>query len=326
MNNAAWSTLIEKSRPLFALERKGVPEVVISGVCASVDGLAAPEGDECHIILRSLFKPWQFLALDIGDESPMWAMGLGSHSAQEEQLKALFQLCQGIGASESDLICPRSFPMDAQRAALARENGEQPNRMNHPCSGKHLVYLAACKKYGYSSDQYWTDQHPLHKHVTSFIGSRLTERPRWMVDSCGLPTICVSSFELLSLWQELASSAGKQFQRVRKLMTHHSWMIGGTRRLDTELMEKGRGRIIAKEGADGLLVVSSVATTQEPASTYFVKLASGYNQTYLALALWSMLVHRPNLNEPFKIIRDFLHSRIETWVPTDQDLNFLRKY
>lgn len=319
-------TILQKSQPLFALERKGVPEVIINGICASKDGHAPMEGDQCHVVIRSLFKPWQFLGLDVGDDSSMWAMGLSSHSAQKSHIEALSLLCEGIGASETDLVCPRSFPMDPQRAALAREHGEKPTRINHPCSGKHLIYLAACKKYGYSFDHYWSDQHPLHKHVTSFIGARLSEKPKWMVDSCGLPTISISSFELVSLWQELASSSDPRFQRVRKLMTQNSWMIGGAKRLDTELMENGGGRIIAKEGADGLLVVSSVATSHEPSSTYFVKLASGYQQTYLALALWTMLAHRKSLNEPMSMIRDFLRSRLETWVPTDQDLRLLRKY
>jgi L-asparaginase len=319
-------TILQKSQPFFALERKGIPEVVISGVYAAIEGSGPAEGDRCHIILRSLLKPWQFLGLDVGDDDSMWAMGLSSHSAQLNHIQELKKLCSTIGASESDLICPRSFPMDNHRAALAKEQGENPTRINHPCSGKHLLYLAACKKYGYSFEQYWTDQHPVHKHITSFIGSRLSEKPKWMVDSCGLPTICISSFELMRLWEELSSSLEDKFQRLRSLMTQNAWMIGGSKRLDTELMENGGGRIIAKEGADGLLIVSSVPIAQEPAAVFFIKLASGYQQTHLALALWSVLANRRGLNEPFLMIRDFLRSRLETWVPTDQGLHLIRKY
>lgn len=326
MSGPKVTTILQKSQPFFALERKGIPEVVISGVFAIKEGLEPPEGDLCHIILRSLLKPWQFLGLDVGDDDPMWAMGVSSHSAQVGHLERLEKLRTTIGASESDLVCPRSFPMDAHRAALAREHGEHPTRMNHPCSGKHLLYLAACKKYGYSFEQYWTDQHPIHKHITSFIGARLSEKPMWMVDSCGLPTICLSTFELLKLWEELSSSLDPKFQRLRALMTQNAWMVGGAKRLDTELMENGGGRIIAKEGADGLLIVSSVATSQEPSSIFFIKLASGYQQTYLALAFWSLLANRQNLNEPFRMIRDFLRSRLETWVPTDQGLHLIRKH
>ncbi len=323
-------TIYNNTRPFFAIERKNIPEIVIEGVWTYKKGDSKPLGDQVQVVMRSLFKPWQFMALDLlgdsldhGDKKQPWSMALSSHSGQEPHLTALGQLIREVEATESDLVCPRSYPMDIYAAALAKERGQPPSRLNHPCAGKHLAYIAACKKYGYSLDHYWSDQHPIHKRITSLIGTQIYEKPTWCTDSCGLPTLALSTFELVNLWQKLASSQEPRYGRARGLMIDHPLLVGGSKRLDSDLIEKGQGRILAKEGADGLLVVSSIPYENEPPSTCFIKLASGYNQTYLALALWSVLSQIEDLTPVFRTTREFLKTRLEHWIPSDQDFKVL---
>ena len=82
-------------------------------------------------------------------------------------------------------------------------------------------------------------------------------------------------------------------------------------------------RLIAKEGADGLLAVQSLAAPDESVAGCFVKISSGYNVAHLGIALWSLLSVRDDLNAPLVILRDYLRSRLEEWVPKDQKLQIL---
>lgn len=334
MSSRAVGTILNNSRPFFALERKNIPEIIIDGVWTYKKGDEPTMGHQVQVVMRSLFKPWQFMGLDLfgdpfssGDKKipQNWALALSSHSAQEQHVQVLERLLKEVETDESHLVCPRSYPMDIYGAALAKERGVSPSRLNHPCAGKHLAFIAACKKYGLSTDHYWSDQHPIHKKITSFIGTQINEKPVWSIDSCGLPTIGLSTFEVVNLWQKLASSPEPRYAKSRVLIVENPFLMGGTTRLDSELIEKGQGKIIAKEGADGLLVISSIAQENEPAATCFVKLASGYNKTYLALALWSILSQLDGLTSGFRSTREFLRTRLENWIPSDQDLKILLK-
>jgi arylformamidase len=80
------------------------------------------------------------------------------------------------------------------------------------------------------------------------------------------------------------------------MCTHPTW-IGGERRFDTELMRSNPGRLIAKEGADGLLAVAFAARSTEPeggaerengaereGGAIVVKLAGGQHPEWALLA------------------------------------------
>jgi hypothetical protein len=85
-------------------------------------------------------------------------------------------------------------------------------------------------------------------------------------------------------------------------------------------MEVTKGKVIAKEGADGLLAVVALPDAGHPAATCLIKLASGYSATYLALALWSLLSRVQDLPPAFRTVVEYLRSRLERWVPGDQEL------
>ncbi len=321
------NTVLTHSEPLFTLARRGVAEVVIGGVgYVKVDGRPVQGSDpSVMIIARSLLKPWQFLAVDmppgeLGLDDNVWALGLASHSGQAHHMECLKRLCEIARAGEDELFCPRHFPLDPAVASIMQNSGIQPTRMHHPCSGKHLLHLAACRAHGFPIEGYWDPEHPLQRRLAAIVGKEIAERPIWMTDSCGLPTFAVSARTHLNMWERLATNEDPKVRRMRALWTANARLVGGYGRLESDLMEVMRGRIIVKEGADGLLVVVSLPEAGEPAATVMIKLASGYSTTYLALALWSSLSRSKDLPKPLTEVQDYLRSRLEKWVPGDQEL------
>ncbi len=316
--------LLDIRSPHFALARQGVAEVVVTGASYFKVQHGDTEGDDAGlwVVARSLLKPWQFLAgaQEVMGEESYWALGLASHSGQAEHREHLARFAQDIGISADQLICPRSYPMDSLEAFKLQSQKEPPSRLYHPCAGKHLGALALAKAKGWSLDNYWDLEHPLQKQLTTIIGQQIGEKPIWMADSCGLPTIAMTVKAHLKIWERFLSSQEATYKRVKDLWLKNFLLVGGVGRLESDIMEFGSGRLIAKEGADGLLVVGSIPRTGEPSAVAFIKLASGYNSTYLALALWSMLSRAQTLTPTFKDLASYLRSRLESWVPRDQEL------
>lgn len=319
-------TILACGTPHFVLARKGVPEVVVHGAAYFKREGQAIEGSDPQIVMtvRSLLKPWQFLAADIVGEEAFWALGLASHSGQTHHIEQLTRLSEAAGAGEAELFCPREFPLDQSLASLMRSEGKIPNRIMHPCSGKHLVALAACRKHGYSTDSYWDVDHPLQKKLAAILGKEINEKPIWLTDSCGLPTVAMTARAHLGMWEKLARSEEPKTLQLKQLWMRNIRLVGGHGRLESDLMEVAPGRLIAKEGADGLLALISLPSPTtgeaEPVATCLIKLAGGYHSNFLALALWSLLSRMTNLPPVFAQVHDYLRSRLEKWVPRDQEL------
>lgn len=315
-------------KPIFAFLRRGYPEVVVNGLTAFKVESQTLIGDSANalIVTRSLLKPWQALGAGGFDSNdPMWAMGIASHSGQANQIDQLVNLMHKTHSQESELMCPRAFPMDPNVAAQLRQSGEKPSRLQHPCAGKHLLMIAASRAEGISVENYWHDDHPVQKRIQALVGREAREKITWVPDSCGLPVAVMSIRALLNMYERFAVDASEPAMALKKLWTENPRLVGGARRLDSDITEFSGGRLIAKEGADGLLVVQSLPQEGHSIASFFVKIASGYNAAHLALGLWCALSARPMLPEVFEELKEYLKSRLEEWAPKDQQLtNLLR--
>jgi len=316
------------SKPIFAFSRRSHPEIVVHGVTGfKVESqVFSGEFADIQIVTRSLLKPWQALGAGGFDSSdPMWAMGIASHSGQPHQIDQLVNLMHKTGSQESELMCPRAYPMDPQLAAQLRLSGEKPSRLLHPCAGKHLLMLAASRASGDSIEHYWHDDHPIQKRIQTLVGREAREKITWVPDSCGLPVAVMSVRAILNMYERFALDTSEPAMALKKLWTENPRLIGGARRLDSDITETSEGRLIAKEGADGLLVVQSLPQEGHSIASFLVKIASGYNAAHLALGLWCALAARPMLPKAFEELKEYLKSRLEEWAPKDQQLINLLK-
>lgn len=321
------SELID-AKPLFAFTRKGITEVVVHGLLAlKHQGMPLRSDDSSTVIVtRSLLKPWQALATGGLDQNQsFWAMGFASHSGQAQHLEQLRLLIAHSGAQEASLVCPRTFPLDANEAAVMRGSGLQASRLHHPCAGKHLLMLAAATKEQAPVESYWHEDHPIQKRIQALVGREASEKLTWVTDSCGLPVAAMPVRALMNMYERLALDTSDPVMSLKTLWTGHPKLVGGARRLDTDLCEVGAGRLLAKEGADGLLFIQTLPDGHSNVAGCFVKLSSGHNLAHLGIALWSLLSSRDDLNAALVDLRSYLRSRLEEWVPKDQVLEILYK-
>lgn len=287
--------------PLFSLERGGQEELCVYGelVVVSAGGRVAQRCGELgtHLPARSLLKPFQFLAgghVQPGAAlEPRAVAALGSISASAEQLAAL-ERWYAADPLEPALLLPAALPLDLRERAARL--GTPGSRRCHPCFSKHMAVLAACRARGWPLAGYADPEHPYALELRQLLGRWLGRDAaafQLVTDGCQLPTPLLRLEELAALYQQLAAApAGSAEQAVFHGMCAHPDWVGGPGRIDTELMRLNPGRLIAKEGADGLLAIGLAPTAAEPDGTAIVvKLAAGHQPE------WALLAAAPFLRE-----------------------------
>lgn len=319
-------TDLVKAEPIFSFIRKGVTEVVVHGVVALKKQGVVLAGNcaNTNIVTRSLLKPWQVMAVGgIDIEHKFWVMGVASHNGQPQHLEQINELMKFTGTQESDLVCPRTYSLDFTAAAAMRASGTPVSRLHHPCAGKHLLILAAAKAENLPIDSYWHVDHPLQKRIQALVGKEANEKINWVTDSCGLPVAVMPVRALMNMYERFALDTSEVAANLKRLWLDHPNLVGGGYRMDSDICTLGNKKLLAKEGADGLLMVQAMPEAGEQLMGCFVKISSGYNVAHIGIALWALLSSQSELNASLTNLKGHLKSRLEEWVPKDQVLQIL---
>ncbi len=231
------------------------------------DGMrvAQSRNPELHTWWRSCAKPFQALpmlrdgsfdALGWGDEE--LALACASHGSEPEHVAVATRMLHSVGLSESDLACFPHEPLTARGAELLREAGAAPTRLHSNCSGKHAAMLARAVKRGWPIVGYNESSHQVQDDawqcVAEWSGVVAPDIARG-VDGCGVTVFALPLYNMALAYARLALAArdgDPMPARIVRAMTTHAFLVGGTGRFDTLLMQAGGGNIIAKVGAEGV--------------------------------------------------------------------------
>lgn len=230
---------------------------------------AAGRADE-PVFLRSSAKPAQALAVVTTGAMerfslPVEALALacGSHGGEPFHVRVAADVLARIGLGPEALLCGAHPPAYAPAAERLAAEGVSPGALHNNCSGKHAGMLAACRAMGWETATYLEREHPLQqlnlRHVAAFAGLDPGEVPS-AVDGCSVPTFHVPLSAAARLFARLASpgQAGVEpesaaaAERVGAALAAHPGMIGGTGRLDTDVIRVTAGRVLSKVGAEGV--------------------------------------------------------------------------
>lgn len=272
--------------PLVAEERGEVREATHSGhlVLADAAGhLVAALGDpERLTYFRSSAKPFQAIAtLRAGIQSQF---GLGrehiaviaaSHAGEPRHIEIVRDLLHRAGVPESALGCGAHWPLSEPAAEAARRAMNAPVPIFNNCSGKHAGMLAASRALGAPLESYLDPAHPVQKAISRAVESFTACAPadiRYGTDGCSAPNAAVPLRAMAMAFARLAASPDPDAAAVVGAMTDDPFLVSGTDRFDTRLMELSRGRLLAKGGAAGLHCL----VDRESGLGLTVKLESGH--------------------------------------------------
>jgi L-asparaginase II len=216
---------------------------------------------------RSCAKPLQvypfveagrLTALGWGDAE--LALACASHGGEDEHVAIAASMLQSIGLGESDLACGAHEPLTPRGTAQLRERAQAPGRLHNNCSGKHAAMLAAAQANGWTTAGYELPAHPLQLAIRQQLAPWTGLHAGAIdiaTDGCGVPVFILSLRQMALAYARLSRAASDTVaaSRILNAMGTRPFLVGGTDRFDTVLMEETGGAIIAKIGAEGVHTV-----------------------------------------------------------------------
>jgi L-asparaginase II len=225
-------------------------------------GSGDPETFTCW---RSCAKPFQLLAfLGSGRDAAMeWgseqiALACASHGGEPEHVSLAAGMLASVELEEGDLACGPHEPLSRRGARMLREAGERPTRLHNNCSGKHAAMLAFARAASWPVLGYQSPMHPVQQRALETV-AEWTAVPSHdlvqSVDGCGVVAFGLPLHSMARAFARLGAAAtrGEELPaRIIGAMREHPFLVGGTDRFDTLLIEETNGRVIAKVGAEGV--------------------------------------------------------------------------
>jgi L-asparaginase II len=189
------------------------------------------------------------------------ALACASHSGEPAHAEAAVAMLAKAGRDEGCLECGAHWPMgEAAGRALAAAGGAPSARHNN-CSGKHAGFVCLACALDRDPEGYVRAEHPVQEEVRAVL-ERLTGAPHRIedagIDGCSIPTYAVPLAALARGFARFGSGEGLErgtaqaAARIRGAVAAHPFMVAGTGRFDTRLMEVLGRRAFVKVGAEGV--------------------------------------------------------------------------
>jgi L-asparaginase II len=252
-----------------AVTRGGILESrhrVHAAVVDSRGDLIGVAGDPALITAwRSGAKPMQAAsvveagipdAVGWGDDE--LALSCASHAGEPEHVAIASHMLASIGLEEGDLACGPHEPLSKRGSKLLRDSGLHPTRLHNNCSGKHAAMLAHAVRCGGGALGYQRAEHAVQRSALAMV-SRWTDvaahRVLVAVDGCGVTTFGLPLDSMARAFARFAAAADRGEDVPRRIlgaMRSRPFLVGGTDRFDTVMLEETDGGVIAKVGAEGM--------------------------------------------------------------------------
>lgn len=319
--------------PLVDYRRNGVSETTIHGAVAWFSGDRPIHGFGGDVLCygRSMMKLLYVKPFveELKHLTPAQkAISVSSHNGTTAHVAAAQSL---LPREEWSLM---QTPLDLPLVQFGRQV-RRPRRWYNNGSGHHAALLLGCKAKGWRRVGYTLPGHPLFGAYLGVVRQALGEdwTPlRVARDGDGMPTLSMTVNELARCYAWLARTRHQDW--VWQAMVDEPDLVGGFNRLDTTVMKSCEGRVIAKEGADGLLGLAIDHPDHPDGLGIVIKIAHGWDPQatwYVARGILGVLGF--TLRTPYKLHRQkaFLVpgvvppeyeqalAAIPTWDPWDAD-------
>jgi L-asparaginase II len=269
------------SNPVLVYAHRGdAVESQHAGAIAIVDGdgaLVAAIGDiDRPVFPRSAIKLLQALPLvasgaaeTLGLNDDELALACASHNGEPVHVRTAAAMLAKAGLAVDALECGTHWPYhEASQRALAAA-GQEPTALHNNCSGKHAGFVCLgcmmARGRGVSAADflqgYVQRDHPLMQEVSSALqtatGCDLGRAPQG-IDGCSIPTYGIPLRELALGFARAATGTGlpadhaQAARRLRRAIARAPFMVGGSGRFDTQVMQHFGERVCCKVGAEAM--------------------------------------------------------------------------
>ena len=216
------------------------------------------------VVYRSAAKPFQAIPLvedgvvdHFGLEPPELALAAASHNGEPEHLAGVQEILRRVGCTEDDLGLGPLLPLGSEAAKALLRSGDTVRPIHNNCSGQHAAMLGLARINDWPLHSYLDADHPLQKRMLAEMArfTRMREKDlATMVDGCGMVAFGAPLQAMAVSFARLGEVAPGEDgpRRILNAMAGHPFMLGGTGRLCTRLVEVTGGRLVGKLGAEGV--------------------------------------------------------------------------
>jgi L-asparaginase II len=241
----------------------------IVAVCDSSGKFVFAQGDvEGRIYPRSAVKGIQALPLvesgaaeRFGLGSEHLALACSSHSGEPQHVAIAEAMLAKAGRDVGTLECGVHWPSAQSASRALAASGEMPTALHNNCSGKHAGFICLACGLGVDPQHYVQPDHAAQREVTAALAGVTgvaLERETPAIDGCSIPTYAIPISALARGFARFATGVGlgperaKAARRLREAAAAHPFLVAGTGRFDTIVMELLGARAFVKTGAEGV--------------------------------------------------------------------------
>ncbi len=265
---------------LIEVLRGGAVESRHAGALAVVDASGAVHtalGDiDRPVFPRSAVKLLQALPLVASGAAEAYglsdaelALACASHSGEPEHVTTAAGVLARLGLTADALECGTQWPSrePVLRSMVAR--GELATPLHNNCSGKHSGFVCvACLMARSGGTEpaafvrgYVAAEHPVMREVSAALSAATgvdVERAPRGTDGCSIPTFALPLRSLALAFARCGTGLGlseghaRAARRLRQAVAAAPFMVGGTDRFDTRVMQTFGERLFCKIGAEGV--------------------------------------------------------------------------
>lgn len=220
------------------------------------------------VYARSAIKSLQAIALvesgaaDAFDVSEAeLALACASHSGEPRHVAAVTAWLARIGLGVADLECGPQLPSYEPALIALLAGGGEATAAHNNCSGKHSGFLTLARHLGVPTKGYVNYEHPVQQRILgvleSMTGLDLSRAPRG-VDGCSIPVIGIPLGNMALAMARLGhphdqpEARQAACRRLRRAVAEHPFMVAGSGRFDTRVMELTGEKALIKTGAEGV--------------------------------------------------------------------------
>jgi L-asparaginase II len=223
---------------------------------------------ECRVFPRSAVKALQALPLlesGIADQYGLTdeeiALACASHSGEPRHVKTAAAMLAKAGRDETCLECGAHWPLGEVATRALAADRKEPTPLHNNCSGKHAGFI--CLACGLNEDPkgYVKPEHRVQQLVRASLED-LTGASHTLdvagIDGCSIPTYAIPlpalafGFAKLGTGNGISPGCANAAKRIRRAAAAHPFMVSGTGRFDTVVMEALGDRAFVKAGAEGV--------------------------------------------------------------------------
>ena len=189
------------------------------------------------------------------------AMACSSHGAEPGHTQTVQNWLRRLELDEDALECGVHAPLHVLTAEALLRDHLEPGRIHNNCSGKHTGMLTTCRFLGEDTHGYIEREHPSQQRWFDAIGEMADVDMRslpWNRDGCGIPVIAMplksiaTAFARIAAPDDLASTRADAVERLGNAISSNPFMVAGSGRLCTEIIQLSGRRTLVKTGAAGV--------------------------------------------------------------------------